>query len=53
MTRNECIWDLEIQIGWIKDIPAHHFPGWVNVVNAMDRTVAFLKSIRDDETAWR
>ena len=36
--------DLEQQIRWIKEIPAHQFPGWMNVVWAMERAVTVLSA---------
>ena len=40
---DECINDLELQIDWIENIPAHQFPGWVHTVNAMKQAIALLK----------
>ena len=37
--------DLELQIRWIKEIPAHQFPGWQNAVWAMERAAVVLGAI--------
>jgi len=41
--RQNVLDNLEINIRWIEDIPAHQFAGWLNVVTAMRDAVALLK----------
>ena len=36
--------DLELNIDWIKNIPSHQFPGWMNVVNSMEDAIELLKA---------
>jgi hypothetical protein len=42
--QEQCISNLEQQIGWIEDIKAHQFPGWGHTVNAMRQAIALLKA---------
>ena len=42
--REECIEDLNQQIGWIEGIKAHQFPGWGHAVGAMRLAIALLKA---------
>ena len=41
--REDTITDLEINIRWIEDIPAHQFAGWQNVTGAMQKALNQLK----------
>ena len=42
MTDN-AINDLELGIDWIENIQYHHFPGWLNITNAMRNAISALK----------
>ena len=42
--REECISNIEQQIGWIENIEAHQFPGWGHTVSAMRQAIAMLKT---------
>lgn len=42
--QEQCISNLEQQIGWIEDIKTHQFPGWGHTVNAMRHAIALLKA---------
>ena len=43
MTEAEnTIFDLELQIRWIRDNEHHQFPGWMNTIMAMEQAVRLI-----------
>ena len=46
MTEAEnAIFDLELQIRWIRDNEHHQFPGWMNTIMAMEQAVRLIKKL--------
>lgn len=41
--------DLELNIDWIKNIPSHQFPGWMNVVDSMQDAIELIKQATKKE----
>lgn len=43
MTEAEnAIFDLELQIRWIRDNEHHQFPGWMNTIMAMEQAIMLI-----------
>lgn len=43
MTEAEnAIFDLELQIRWIRDNEHHQFPGWMNTIMAMEQAIRLI-----------
>lgn len=50
--RENVIGNLEMNIRWITDHPAHQFPGWGNAVAAMTDALALLKEQESTIGGW-